>query len=194
VPTNVTFGSGNGALLASAPPENDPLSLLSEIGLEPGSPVIVLFGGAAGLSDEAQAQVARVVAPALVRAAEQTGAAIIDGGTASGVMACIGAASAARGRPLRLIGCAPAALVSYPGGSGGAGSKRVPLEPNHSHFVLAPGAEWGSETELLVALAEALAEPAPLVAVLAGGGEGALAEARAAVRRGWPLFFAEGTG
>jgi hypothetical protein len=89
------------------------------------------------------------------------------------------------------VGVAPAGLVTFPGGPSGNG---VPLEENHSHFVLADSTEWGGETGLLMAVAAALAGGRQVVVVLAGGGEVARAETLESVRRGWPVFAIGGTG
>src|SRR5208282_1040418 len=80
----------------------------------------------------------------------------------------------------------------YPGGPDGGDG--VPLDQNHSHFVLADSDKWGGETGLLMALAAARAGNGKVVVVLAGGGEVAKAEALQSVRRGWPVFAIAGTG
>src|SRR5262249_45713371 len=91
-----------------------------------------------------------------------------------------------------LVGVAPAGAVTYPGGPGG--DERVPLDPFHTHFVLAGSAEWGSETDLLFGVAEALAGRGRTAAVLAGGGAVAKPEVRESGRRGWPVLVLSGTG
>ena len=60
--------------------------------------------------------------------------------------------------------------------------------------MLADSDEWGGETPLLMALAEQLAQGAPIVMVLAGGGAGTRVELLEGVARGWPLLVVEGTG
>ena len=50
------------------------------------------------------------------------------------------------------------------------------------------------ETELLVSVAETIADGAPIAMVIAGGGAVAGAEALVAMARGWPLLVIEGTG
>jgi hypothetical protein len=188
----VAFENGNRASLVDAGVDGEPARLLDELGLDAGGPVIAVFGGAASLAGEAHHRAADVVAPAIVRAAELTGAAVVDGGTAAGVMAIVGQAVAQHGDgPPALLGVAPATLVAYPGARS---DERVPLEPNHSHFVLAPGDDWGDETPLLLRLVETLARGAPVAAVLVGGGAISKNEALGAVRRGWTLFVVEGTG
>ncbi len=193
--SEITFENGKRASLVAADVEHDAARLLAEVGLAPehGRPVLVVFGGADTLSGESHERAVGVVGPGVVRGAHIADAVVVDGGTAVGVMAIVGRAVAQNGdgRPL-LLGVAPAGLVTYPGA--GSTANGAALEPNHSHFVLAPGADWGSETALLLQLAQALAGSAPVAAVLVGGGEIAKAEALAAVRRGWLLVVIEGTG
>ena len=71
------------------------------------------------------------------------------------------------------MGVAPSGRVCYPGGPEG---NRVPLEENHSHFILANTNEWGGETRLLITVAEALAGNGSVLVVLAGGGQAAMSE------------------
>ncbi len=193
--SEITFENGNRASLVAADAESEPARLLADVGIEnvQGRPVLVVFGGADTLSGESAERAASVVGPGVVGGAKTARAVIVDGGTAAGVMAIIGSASAQTGNGgTILLGVAPAGLVGYPGVELGANG--AALEPNHSHFVLAPGATWGCETALLLRLVQALASDASVVAVLVGGGDIAKAEALAAVRRGWPLVVIEGTG
>jgi hypothetical protein len=174
--------------------DSDPTRLLDELGLTAlrGRPVIAVFGGADSLGDDAERLAIAVIGPGIASAAHTTGATIVDGGTAAGVMAIVGDAVANRvgARPV-LLGVAPEDLVSLPGRPNG---ERVPLEPNHSHFVLAPGNAWGAETESLFELVDALAEGSRVVAILVGGGSITKAETVGAVRRSWPVLLAEQTG
>ena len=193
--SQITFENGNRASLVAADVEFDAAKLLSDVGLEPEQErsVVVIFGGADSLGGASLDRANGVVGPGVVRGADLADAVVIDGGTASGIMSVVGDAVARTGdgRP-SLLGVAPAELVSYPGSD--TAKNGAALEPNHSHFVLAPGAAWGSETQLLFQLAEALAAGGRVVAVLVGGGEIAKAEALEAVRRKWPLLVVEGTG
>jgi hypothetical protein len=171
-----------------------PRDLLARVGIattEP-RPVIVVSGGADELRG-AQLSAARgMLGPTVREAVVRTGAAVVDGGTDTGVMALLGDARASDPAAIPvLIGVAPAGRVLHPASDG---EDRVALDPNHTHFVLADSDEWGGETSLLIAIAEELAGTLPIVMVLAGGGEGARAEAEEALARGWPLFAIEGTG
>src|SRR5204862_2521449 len=66
------------------------------------------------------------------------------------------------------------------------------LDPNHSHFVLVDGNEWGSETETLFELAAAF--NVPVLAILVNGGAIAKEELLQSVRRSWPVIVIEGSG
>ncbi len=172
--------------------------------------VILVLGGAADLDKALIPRLTQLFGRGIARAAAETRAVILDGGTRAGVMALIGKGVAGRGYQNALIGVAPASKVSYPGGPEPSG-QLVPLEPNHTHFVLVEGAEWGSETATLFSLAGALmvrpvvttrgrrkpkpaSEKVPGLAILAGGGTVSREEALRAVRLQLPLIVVEGSG
>jgi hypothetical protein len=194
-PTEIIFGNGNRAVLVHGP-GTDPGELLTALGLQPAAcsaGVIFVCGGANNLTGAWLSRAEELLGPAVSAAAQVTRAVVLDGGTSSGVMAVTGAARASRpGTMPVLVGVAPAGLVSYPDGPDGG--DRVPLDKNHSHFVLADSSEWGGETALLIDMAAAYAEGGRVVLVLAGGGGVSKAEILEAVRRGWPVFVIQGTG
>lgn len=193
-PTEVGFGGGKRAVLLQDPGA-DPAELLAALGLQPGtgrSGAIVVCGGAGHLNGAPLARAEAVLGPAVSAASQLTSAVVLDGGTSSGVMALVGAARGKRPDAMPvLVGVAPAGQVSYPGSPAADG---VPLEENHTHFVLAGSGEWGGETGLLISLAAASAGNGRVVVALAGGGDIATAEVLASVRRGWPVFVIQGTG
>lgn len=190
-PRPIPFSDGRDAFAWQAAGA-DPASLRPALDREHGAPVLVIAGGAANLTGAELTRTERVLGAAVPPAVELSGAAVVDGGTSSGVMAVIGAARARRpGAMPVLVGVAPAGRVGFPGGPQG---DLVQLEPNHSHFVLADSGEWGGETALLIDLAAALAHRHRPVMALAGGGPIATSEVLAAVRRGWPVFIIGGTG
>jgi TRPM family ion channel/conflict system pore-forming effector with SLATT domain/uncharacterized protein DUF4231 len=194
-PTEIIFDNGNRAVLVQGL-YTDPGELLTALGLQPAARsagVIFVCGGADSLTGAWLSRAEELLGPAVSAAAQVTGAVVLDGGTSSGVMAITGAARASRAGTMPVLaGVAPAGLVSYPGGPDGG--DRVPLEENHSHFVLADSSEWGGETALLIALAAAYAASGRVALVLAGGGGVARTEILASVRRGWPVFVIQGTG
>jgi hypothetical protein len=193
-PISVPFGNENQALLSKAWPGDaaDVIARLDPALPATGRPVIVICGGADNLAGAQLERAGAMIGAALASAAEVTGAALVDGGTSAGVMRLTGQARARWPRALPvLVGVAPGGLVTYPGSPAGEG---VPLEENHSHFILAESSEWGGETRLLMAVAEELAGDSNVVMVLAGGGKVATAEALEVARRGWPVFAVAGTG
>ena len=168
--------------------------MLARLGLggERPWPVIVVSGAAGELRGSQLAAARAMLGPGVRDACSRTGAAIVDGETDFGVMSLLGDERARHPDAMPvLLGVAPAGKVDGPPVGDAPG---LPLEPNHTHFVLADSDEWGGETPLLAAVAEALAHDARVVMVLAGGGDGALGEVREAVARRWPLFVLEGTG
>ena len=193
-PKQIRFSNGNSAL-ACRDDGSEAGQLVAALGLEPdaaGRPVLVVSGGADTLTGAQLDRAGELLGPAVPAATGLAGAAVVDGGTSAGVMAVIGAARARRPEAMPvLLGVAPEGLVSYPGQSRDDG---VPLDPQHTHFVLAGTSEWGGETALLISVAAGLAGPGPVVMLLAGGGPVARTEVLAAVRRGWPVFAVADTG
>ena len=193
-PKQIWFGNGNSALVCRED-GSEAGQLVAALGLEPdatGRPVLVVSGGADTLKGAQLDRAEEMLGPAVSAATRLAGAAVVDGGTSAGVMAVIGAARARRPEAMPvLLGVAPEGLVSYPGLNRDDG---VPLDPQHTHFVLADSSEWGGETALLISVAAGLAGPGPVVMLLAGGGAVAKTDVLAAVRRGWPVFAVAGTG
>ncbi|MFI5062732.1 MAG: DUF4231 domain-containing protein [Streptosporangiales bacterium] len=193
-PKQIWFSNGNSALVCRDD-GSEAGQLVAALGLGPdetGRPVLVVSGGADTLKGAHLDRAEEMLGTAVPAATGLAGAAVVDGGTSAGVMAVIGAARARRPEAMPvLLGVAPEDLVSYPGRSRDDG---VPLDPQHTHFVLADSGEWGGETALLISVAAGLAGPGPVVVLLAGGGPVAKSDVLAAVRRGWPVFAVAGTG
>lgn len=191
----VRFPNGNEAKLVRAKADDVIDDLFGVIGISKQRSLILLLGGADHLDNALLPKLRQVFNRGIARAALRTGALIIDGGTDSGVMALMGQAVTDNGRQTPLLGVAPAAKVTYPGGPAGSDSSNsVPLNPNHSQFVLTPGSEWGDETDTLFRLARNLAGVNPVLAILVNGGETAQAEVLRCVRLKWPVLVIQGSG
>jgi SLOG in TRPM, prokaryote/SMODS and SLOG-associating 2TM effector domain 1/Protein of unknown function (DUF4231) len=197
----VKFGNGKEASLSEVR-SDDATDIIARMDLTPpanGRPVILVGGGAVGLADAGLERASAVLGAAVAKAAQVTGAVVVDGGTSAGVMRLTGQARARwPGSLPELVGVAPAGMAIY------TGQKRfeisdppadsAPLEENHSHFILADSDQWGGETGLMMVVAEKLAGAGRVAMVMAGGGAVARSEAAEAGRRGWPVFVIAGTG
>ena len=189
----ITFDNGNHAVVVTAGRDADAQGILKALDIAQAHALIMVFGGAKGLDDSRKARLAELFTDAIAPAAVDVGALVIDGGTQSGVMAMMGEALARDGRRCESLGVAPAGKVTYPGDPSPANIENgTPLEPNHSHFVLVEGDEWGSETDMMFKLAGAL--NVPVATMLINGGSIAGSEALQSVRNGWQLFVIEGSG
>ena len=162
-----------------------------ELGLETGRPVLVVVGGADGLSEQLLLE-CTTCADGLIAAAEATGAAIVDGGTDSGVMRLLGHAHARARSSVPLVGVVTRALAARPGEPAAEGS--APLEPNHTHVLLVPGEHWGDEAPWITRLAGLIADGRPSVTVLVNGGEVSWTDVAESVAAGRPVLVVAGTG
>jgi hypothetical protein len=191
-PQEIVFPNNNGAKLVMALQSTPMASLIQALGISPPKNLILVIGGADNLDEKLTSRLTQLFSRGIARAAADAEALIIDGGTRAGVMQIMGQGIADRGRKSSLLGVAPAGKVTYPGGFPSANNDSAPLDPNHSHFVLVDGNEWGSETEALFELAAAF--NVPVLAILVNGGAIAKDELLQSVRRNWPVIVIEGSG
>jgi SLOG in TRPM, prokaryote/SMODS and SLOG-associating 2TM effector domain 1/Protein of unknown function (DUF4231) len=209
----IHFQNSNRALAILPSAKNKAEDLVATLDIPACQALILILGTAEGPDEQLLPQLAPLYGRGIARAAREVNAIILDSGTKTGVISLMGEGVASYGYQSVLIGVAPKNKISY-ADNGAAGT---PLEPNHSHFVLTEGAEWGSETPLLFNLARALINrqpaaapegkpekqapapapapaPLPALAILAGGGPQARTEVLRAVRLNMPLVVIEGSG
>jgi glycosyltransferase involved in cell wall biosynthesis len=163
---------------------------LAALGLERGRPALVLVGGAGDLPDD---QGLDSLFAEIVALCERLRASVVDGGTDAGIMQLVGKARAAARAQVPLVGVAAEGTVLVPGVEP-ACEDAYPLEPNHSHFVLVPGSEWGDEVPWLGRVAEALAGGASVATVLVNGGDVARRDVEASVEAGRAVVVVAGSG
>jgi hypothetical protein len=227
----IVFPNGNRAQVVMPPLGAKAADILVALGLKQPKALIMLTGGAAGLDQAPEPRLSlsfnrrrkalksrllQLFSQGLARAAVDTGALIIDGGTKSGVMELIGQGVAEWEPKPTLLGVAPAGKITYPGGPAADSiPDGAPLDPNHSYFVMVDSQEWGGETRTMYELAKALANrvlasPVPGgngltgqdltaknisgVTMLVNGGPIAKDEVLRSVRQGWPIIVIEGSG
>jgi hypothetical protein len=192
-PQEIVFPNKNAAKLVAASRDTPMASLIEALGISPQPKnLILLIGGADKLDERLASRLTQLFSRGIARAAADAEALIIDGGTQAGVMQIMGQSIVDRGRKSSLLGVAPAGKVTYPGGPSVPANDSAPLDPNHSHFVLIDGNEWGSETETLFELAAGFNKP--VLAILVNGGSIAKDELLQSVRRNWPVIVIEGSG
>jgi hypothetical protein len=191
-PQEIVFPNKNAAKLIAPSPGVPMSGLIESLGIPPPKNLILLIGGADELDQKLTSRLTQLFSRGIARAAADAEALIIDGGTQAGVMQIMGQSIVDRGRKSSLLGVAPAGKVTYPGGPSVPANDSAPLDPNHSHFVLIDGNEWGSETETLFELAAGFNKP--VLAILVNGGSIAKDELLQSVRRNWPVIVIEGSG
>jgi len=157
-------------------------------------PVLVLVGGANSLDKEVAEWVFPLFRDSLAPRLDRLGAAVIDGGTDSGVMALMGRARTLAGASFPLIGIAARGTVRMPRETLPPSSTGTPLEPNHTRFLLVPGDRWGDEAAWIVTAASTLARGAPTATLVVGGGEVTRLDLEHSLREGRPTLLLEGSG
>src|SRR5262249_2509272 len=191
-PQEIVFQNNNRAKLVTALRGTPMDGLIESLEISQPKNLILIIGGADKLDEKLTSRLTQLFSRGIARAAADAEAVIIDGGTQAGVMQIMGQSIVDRGRKSSLLGVAPAGKVTYPGGPTIAGNDSAPLDPNHSHFVLVDGNEWGSETETLFEVAAGF--NVPVLAILVNGGAIAKDELLQSVRRNWPVIVIKGNG
>lgn len=167
---------------------------LAGAGLGAGHAVLVVVGGAGGMSgsdlDAFHTLAVHHVLPVLSAAS----GAVVDGGTDAGVMAALGRARRDLGSTVPLVGVAARGTVRVGDGPSGGDDDRAAVEPNHTHLVLVPGQEWGEESPWLSRVATALAGDAPSLTLVVNGGEITYDDIGHSLGAGRPVLVLAGTG
>jgi hypothetical protein len=167
--------SGHAGLDSSPPPKilqvakaSEVESALHALGASGPRPVLVSVGGAGGMTPEQLALIGDLVKDHVLPVVERCGAAVVDGGTDSGVMRVFGEARAARGGGFPLIGVAAVGTVALLGNP--VSGATAALDRRHSGVVLVPGDSWGAESPWLAEVATRLADGKPSVTLVIDGG------------------------
>jgi hypothetical protein len=151
---------------------------------------LVVIGGADGMSWRDLRRLRPLFDGVLAELAWRFRAAVLDGGTDTGVMRLMGRARAASARDFPLVGVVVSALAALPGRP--AHPEAAELERNHTHFVLVPGDTWGDEGPWLARLGDMIGDRS--ATVLVNGGEISRRDSELCVRAGRPLIVLAGSG
>ena len=148
--------------------------------------VIVLVGGAGGIGwlDKFPMRKAIKLIAAL---AEETRSVVVDGGTQAGIMTEIGRQRKRNKFSFPLIGVVIDSLLM----------KKEPqsiLDPNHTHFFLIPGSDWGDESAWISKIATQIAGDKKSITVLVNGGQISRTDVGYSILEDRPTFVMRGTG
>ena len=149
-------------------------------------PVIVLVGGASGigwLDKFPMRKAIRIVA----RLAEETGSIVVDGGTQAGVMQEMGRQRKQNKFSFPLIGVVFDSLLMQE-------EPESILDPNHTHFFLIPGDNWGDESSWISRIATSIAGNHKSITVLINGGNISRQDVEYSLLENRPTFVIRGTG
>jgi len=190
----IRFSNGNQAQAVMPPINASATDLVHALGLPQPKALMMIAGGASNLDEHTSTELAPLFRDGIAAVAASLDALIIDGGTQAGVMALMGLGVAQQQHKATLLGVAPAGSITYPGKPPGKTSNhKVPLDPNHSHFVLVQTDEWGGETETMYALAHVLSQGCPSLAMVIDGGSISKSEVLHNVRQKRPIIIIEGS-
>lgn len=166
---------------------------LHTIGLQAARPTLVLVGGASGISDADISRLQQLFVDAIAPIAQELGVAVVDGGTDAGIMRFIGKARTEIGATFPLIGVAALGTVVLPD-IPCSFSDAAPLEPNHTHFILVPGSQWGDESPWIAHTASVLSNGCPSVTIVVNGGEITFQDVSNSIRADRPVVALDGSG
>lgn len=189
----LTFNSGQTALAIRVEQQTELPDALEVIGLGGSRSVLVVVGGASNISEADFLRIQRLFTEVLAPIAESLGAYVVDGGTDAGIMQLMGEARTQIGAKFALIGVTPESKVALPNQEEPT-ADLIPLEPNHTHFVLVPGNNWGDESSWISRVATVLANNAPSLTVLLNGGEITFEDAFSSVNIGRLVVVIAGSG
>jgi hypothetical protein len=148
--------------------------------------VIVLVGGASGIGWWDMFPMRKAVG-IVARLAEETQSVVIDGGTQAGIMTEIGKQRKHKGYSFPLIGVVFDNLIVKE-------EAASILDPNHTHFFLIPGDNWGDESSWISRIATAIAGNYKSITVLINGGKISRQDVEYSLLENRPTFVIRGTG
>lgn len=159
---------------------------LTELEIPHPKPVIVLVGGASGIGWLDKFPMSKAIR-IITRLAEETGAVVVDGGTQAGIMTEIGKQRKENNFSFPLVGVIFDKLLM----------QQEPdsiLDPNHTHFILIPGDDWGDESAWIAKIATLIAGDNKSITVLINGGNISRSDVEYSLMENRPVFVMRGTG
>lgn len=168
--------------------------VLGELGVRLNRPVVVLIGGAGGMSANNLRQADGMLRAAVFPALDRCDVVVVDGGTDSGVMRVVGRAREATGGRFPLVGVAAQGTAVESDVAQPNTTHVAALEPHHTHVILVPGQSWGEESPWLAHVATAIARDQPSVTLAVNGGKITYDDIDQSLAANRPVFVIAGTG
>jgi len=148
--------------------------------------VIVLVGGAGGIGFWDKFPMRKAIR-VIARLAEKTRSVVVDGGTQAGIMTEIGKQRKQHKFSFPLIGVVFDSLLMKE-------EPKSVLDPNHTHFFLIPGQDWGDESAWISKIATAIAGNQKSITILVNGGTISRTDVQYSLLENRPAFVMRGTG
>jgi hypothetical protein len=159
---------------------------LTQLGIRHPQTVIVLVGGAGGIKWTEKFPMKKAI-NIVARLAEETRSVVVDGGTQAGIMLEIGTQRKNNKFTFPLIGVVFDSLIVQE-------DPKSILDPNHTHFFLIPGSDWGDESAWIAKIATAVARDEKSITVLVNGGNISRTDVEYGLLENRPAFVMRGTG
>jgi len=157
-------------------------------------PVLVLVGGASGMTPDYLEQLSDFFTAVICPILEAHQGLVIDGGTDAGIMSLMGKSRHQTRSTFPLIGVAVQGTVCLPQQPPPARfADFALLEPHHTHFVLVPGTLWGDESPWIAEVANVLSVDRSLT-LLVNGGKISWQDVSYSVRAQRPVVVLAGSG
>jgi len=182
----IPLGRGVNARGAHITEEKEIQEALTELEIPHPNTVIVLVGGAGGIGfwDKFPMRKATGI---VARLAEETQSVVVDGGTQAGIMKEIGRQRTQNHFSFPLIGVVFGNLLMQE-------EPKSILDPNHTHFFLVPGDDWGDESAWISKIATAIAGDQKSITILVNGGNISKTDVEYSLLENRPAFVMRGTG
>jgi hypothetical protein len=159
---------------------------LTELEIPHPNRIIVLVGGAGGIGFWDQFPMRKAIR-IIARLAKETQSVVLDGGTRAGVMKEIGKQREQNQFSFPLIGVVFDSLLMKE-------DPKSVLDPNHTHFFLIPGEDWGDESSWISKIATAIAGDQKSITILVNGGNISKTDVEYSLLENRPAFVMRGTG
>lgn len=193
-PFRLKFSNQHEAEAIDVAPGDTVTDALQHLRINAPAATLVIVGGANGLSSNYLARLQHLFIDVVCPLAEALQLCVVDGGTDVGIMQLLGQARTKTAGTFPLIGVVVRKKAILPDGIV-LSEDAAALEPNHTHFLLVPGQEWGEEADWIARIAGSLTGDRPSATLLINGGNIALnQDVPNSIRNQRPVLVVAGSG